>query len=270
MAVLALVEAGEPLAQCGEPYVECTGAVTYIGTAATAGAPDTVEGSGVAFREGAVAAVEQRDVTATSATVATSGLSVVAEQRDEAAAVGEGRVSGSVAAAGAPDTVRAFTRDRVPEPGNGGGSTNQQGDVLIYQGNDGGEINVDGGIVELSAGLESAAYLSLFGGNEDDDGRAGNPRQWWGNLTENEPERQYRSETQYLLGSLPPIPANLRRIEDAARRDLAWFVSAGAASAVSVSASMPSLNTVRLVVQFTADDTPPALEFIENWKEDAA
>lgn len=144
----------------------------------------------------------------------------------------------------------------------------QQGDVLLYQTNDGGDINVDGGIVVMSGGLETAAYLSLFGGNEQDDGRKDNPLQWWGNLGE-EPERQYRSETQYLLRSVPSIPANLRRIEEAAVRDLGWFVSSRAATSVSAAASMPGLNKVRLVVTIEANGQPAVIEFIENWKADA-
>lgn len=144
----------------------------------------------------------------------------------------------------------------------------QQGDVLLYQTNDGGDINVDSGIVVMSGGLETAAYLSLFGGNEQDDGRKDNPLQWWGNLGE-EPERQYRSETQYLLRSVPSIPANLRRIEEAAVRDLGWFVSSRAATSVSAAASMPGLNKVRLVVTIEANGQPAVIEFIENWKADA-
>ena len=144
----------------------------------------------------------------------------------------------------------------------------QQGDVLLYQTNDDGDINVDGGIVAMSGGLETAAYLSLFGGNEQDDGRKDNPLQWWGNLGE-EPERQYRSETQYLLRSVPAIPANLRRIEEAAVRDLGWFVSSGAATSVSAAANMPGLNKVRLVVTIEANGQPAVIEFIENWKADA-
>lgn len=144
----------------------------------------------------------------------------------------------------------------------------QQGDVLLYQTNDDGDINVDGGIVAMSGGLETAAYLSLFGGNEQDDGRKDNPLQWWGNLGE-DPERQYRSETQYLLRSVPAIPANLRRIEEAAVRDLGWFVSSGAATSVSAAASMPGLNKVRLAVTIEANGQPAVIEFIENWKADA-
>ena len=47
----------------------------------------------------------------------------------------------------------------------------QQGDVLLFQTVDDGEINIENGVVEMSGGLETAAYLSLYGGNEDDDGR---------------------------------------------------------------------------------------------------
>ena len=144
----------------------------------------------------------------------------------------------------------------------------QQGDVLLYQTNDDGDINVDGGIVAMSGGLETAAYLSLFGGNEQDDGRQECPLQWWGNLGE-EPSRQYRSETQHLLRSIPAIPANLRRVEEAAARDLSWFVSSGAATSVSAAAGMPGLNKVRLVVTIEANGQPAVIEFIENWKADA-
>lgn len=145
----------------------------------------------------------------------------------------------------------------------------QQGDILLYQSNDNGEINAAAGLIEMSGGLETAAYLSLFGGNEQDDGRQDNPRQWWGNLDEAQTENQYRSETQYLLRSIPSIPANLRRLEEAAKRDLAWFVSARAATSVSVSASMPGLNQVRIVVHLNIEGDPAQLEFVENWKADA-
>lgn len=138
----------------------------------------------------------------------------------------------------------------------------QQGDVLLFQGNDNGDIIVEDGLVRMSGGLETAVYLSLFGGQEQDDGRESNPLNWWGNLGE-VPERQYRSETQYLLRSLVAIPANLRRLEDAARRDLAWMLSTGAALEIVIGASMPELNRVRLTININGDIT---LEFVENWR----
>lgn len=147
----------------------------------------------------------------------------------------------------------------------------QQGDVLLYQGNDDGNITIENGLVSMSGGLETAAYLSLFGGNEQDDGRDGNPLSWWGNLIETDhPERQYRSETQYLLRSIPAVPSNLRRIEDAAARDLAWLITSKVANAFEIEATMPGLNKVRISVSITADGNPSEFVYIENWRADAA
>lgn len=145
-----------------------------------------------------------------------------------------------------------------------------QGDVLLFQTNDGGDIDVDRGRVILSGGLETAAYLSLFGGNEQDSGQPDDPLTWWGNIDEGQPERRYRSETQYLLRAIPAIPANLRRLEQAAERDLAWMVQVGAATSVRAAASMPGYNRVRIVVMIEADGIPSAIEYFENWKADAA
>jgi phage gp46-like protein len=117
-------------------------------------------------------------------------------------------------------------------------------DVLLRQTNDGGEITVEAGLFLLSEGLETAAYLSLFGGNEQDPGDQDSREQWWGNIGELVPARTYRSETQYLLRSLPAVPSNLRRIEQAAARDLQWMLDVGVAKSVSVAARIPALNRV--------------------------
>lgn len=143
---------------------------------------------------------------------------------------------------------------------------NQQGDVTLFQTDDGGDITVRDGVVEMVGGLETAAYLSLFGGNEDDDGLADNPKTWWGNLDEIDPAKQYRSETQNLLRGIPATSGNLRRVEDAAARDLAWFVSSVAASSVTVSASIPGVNRIKLTVNIEAYGDESRFEFVENWK----
>ena len=135
-------------------------------------------------------------------------------------------------------------------------------DVRLHNTEDGGEITVENGRFEMSDGLEASAFLSLFGGNEDDSGLdADAERQWWGNLSESDPTREYRSETQYLLRSLPLIPANLRRFEDAAKRDLGWMVPS-VASAVAASATIPALNTVRLEIAINEDFVQPTIDAI--------
>lgn len=121
-------------------------------------------------------------------------------------------------------------------------------DVLLRNTDDGGDITIQGGLLLLSEGLETAAYLSLFGGNEDDPGEADLTHQWWGNLLDVEPERSYRSETQALLRGLPAIPANLLRVEQAAARDLKWMTDTGNAQSVAVVASIPSINRIQIDV----------------------
>lgn len=145
----------------------------------------------------------------------------------------------------------------------------QQGDVRLFQTVDDGEISVSGGLVAMDGGLETAAYLSLFGGNENDDGGSESVVTWWGNLSETEAVRQYRSETQNLLRALPATSGNLRRIEEAAGRDLAWFLSEGVASSVDVAASIPALNRVRLDVTIRAEGEESTFEFSANWKAQA-
>ena len=142
----------------------------------------------------------------------------------------------------------------------------QQGDVLLFQTTDGGGITVENGVVEMSGGLGVAAYLALFGGNEDDDGRADNPANWWGNLDEIDPARQYRSETQHLLQAIPATSGNLRRIEDAAGRDLAFFTENSIASSVTVAASIPGVNRIMLDISIEAQGLESSFAFVENWK----
>lgn len=120
-------------------------------------------------------------------------------------------------------------------------------DVRFFHGEDGGDIELVGGLVTMSDGLEAAVYLSLWGGNEDDSGSpADRLKQWWGNFGETDPARMYRSETQWCVANLPPTSSNLRRLEEAAKNDLAWLVTAGVARAVSADATMPARNHVKL------------------------
>jgi len=139
-------------------------------------------------------------------------------------------------------------------------------DIFLFQTIDDGEINVEDGIIEMSGGLDTAAYLSLFGGNEDCSGRATCPFSWWGNFAEIDKANQYVSETQYLLKSLPVTTGNLSRIKDAATRDLQWFLDKKIASSVTVTVSIPALNTVKINVNIIAQGLESSFEFVENWK----
>src|SRR5690348_13884751 len=121
-------------------------------------------------------------------------------------------------------------------------------DVRLFQTDDGGEISCVAGQLELDEGLATAVYLSCFGGNDDDSGLDGDKlRQWWGNFDETDPALQYRSQLQFLLNTLPLIPINMRRFESAAVADLIWMTDSKLASFVGATATMPALNTIKIV-----------------------
>lgn len=141
----------------------------------------------------------------------------------------------------------------------------QDGDVLLGQTLDDGDVLLTDGLLEFTPGLETAAYLSLFGGNEDDDSGPDGRRQWWGNLGETVAARTYRCETQRVLATAAPIPANLPRVVAAVRHDLAWMVSEGVASEVAVAASMPDLNRIRVDVAVNAAQQSIKLQYVETW-----
>lgn len=143
----------------------------------------------------------------------------------------------------------------------------QQGDVLLFQTLDDGEINVENGLFQMTGGFETMIYLCLFGGNIDDDGSdAANAQQYWGNLIEPDSDNHCRSETQSLLESTVPSISNLLSIEDAAERDLAIFKSAGIADTVQAVASLPAINTLQLSVVISANGQQQQFNFTENWK----
>lgn len=138
-------------------------------------------------------------------------------------------------------------------------------DVHLFHTDDGGEMRFINGRVELDHGAATAAYISLFGGNEDDAGTAATERQqWWGNLLDTDRARHVRSETQHLLRSLPAISANLPRIEDAVRRDLAWMEEAIGAD-VDASASIPALNRIQMDTTIEIDGAKTELQIVEPW-----
>ena len=138
-------------------------------------------------------------------------------------------------------------------------------DVLLRQFENGGNIEYRNGRAVLSDGLETDVFNAMFGGNERDSGlEADDALQWWGNLIERNEDRKLRSRTQNLLRSLPLIPANLLRIEEAAASDVAYLFDNGTASFIRVTASIPALNRVRIVVEIVINDEDFKFVFTEQ------
>lgn len=139
-------------------------------------------------------------------------------------------------------------------------------DVMLFQGPDGGDVEVTNGVLTLDETPFTAVYLSLFGGNVEDDGTTGKtPKQWWANVAETVPERRYRGQTQALLIGLPAITANAKRIEEAISADLAWMVG-GLAKSVASTVTIPARNTARMVITVIGQDgVKQVYDFTKPW-----
>ncbi len=140
-------------------------------------------------------------------------------------------------------------------------------DVYLFQTPEDGEIEMADGDLVLTEGLETASYLSLFGGNDEDNGSNLTERkQFWGNMVESDPIRRERSETSTLLDTLPPKASNLNLIARAAERDLAWLESTGRVTELAAACSIPALNLIRLRVSGVVNGIPKTiLETTEPW-----
>jgi len=131
-------------------------------------------------------------------------------------------------------------------------------DPLLLSTADGFEIEHENGVMTMTDGIESAIRLSLEGGNLDDPGQSNTAKQFWGNLTEEHPHGHLRSEFQFLADGLPLSSGNLRRLEEAAKRDLAWFLEPGPtgvqlATALELEVRSPERGVVDVSGHLTID-----------------
>ncbi len=132
---------------------------------------------------------------------------------------------------------------------------------------DGGEIEIINGQLVLSDGIDESVYLSLFGGAEEDSGLQNTESlQWWGNLLDEDPARKYRSETQFLLRSLPATTGNLQLVDDAIGRDLAWMIDSGVAQQITKTLRMTSPKRIEITISLTIDGRQlPRMTFSREW-----
>ena len=119
-------------------------------------------------------------------------------------------------------------------------------DIKLFQTNDDGEVTFQNGDLIQSTGIETAVYLSLFGGNIDDGGHDYITKEYWADLTENDSAYKYRSETQHILANNVLTTAELRRIEQAVKRDLQWLIDTNTAKSILAEASSPVIDKLKL------------------------
>lgn len=144
-----------------------------------------------------------------------------------------------------------------------------EGDVLLKSTVDGGDLEIENYFIKLTGGFGTASYLSLFGGNKEDNGTESTKnKSWWGNqLDENEPDKKLISRTQNFMLSNPATPGNLNKIIENAKQDLSWFKDQGICDTIEISGSIPEPDRLELAIRMLKDSELLAdFKFIENWK----
>lgn len=128
-------------------------------------------------------------------------------------------------------------------------------DVLFCNTLDGGDIFLtsDSGDLELDSNIKTATYIALVGGNSDDPGGDDTSKSWWGNWYESNPDRQYRSRTQYLLRSLPTNTANLKIIQQGVLDDLQFLINDGILEVEQIGVSLRRPGYVAITVYDVLD-----------------
>lgn len=128
--------------------------------------------------------------------------------------------------------------------------SNFEGDVLLIETPDGGDVVIEEGLIKPCKDFSSAVYLSLFGGNKDDAGTVKNRHTWWANtLKETQESEKMISRFQAVITGLPLSIKNIRKAETAAALDLEWLKSEGAADEIIAAGKTKGRNSFVLRIE---------------------
>jgi phage gp46-like protein len=130
---------------------------------------------------------------------------------------------------------------------------NFEGDLLLEDTQDGGDISIENDLFVNDRTFKTAVYLSIFGGNKEDNGKVKNNKTWWGNTLSGTPENEKLiSRFQAVIFGLPMTTKNIESAENAASLDLKWVIDEGVADKVEVSGNAVSRNKFILSVEIKA------------------
>jgi phage gp46-like protein len=130
----------------------------------------------------------------------------------------------------------------------------RQGDILIYNTLDGGEISVKNGEPVMDGGMESAVYLSLF----EHDGTS----HWMNEYNDLPLGGKF---IKFIQGK-PKNVSNILKAEDLAKQDLQWMLNDGIAQKINTSIVSTTRNGILLTVEILANHDIISLnEYEINW-----
>lgn len=141
----------------------------------------------------------------------------------------------------------------------------QNGDVKLIITKEGFDIDLKNNFIEMTSGFESAIFLSIFGGNEEDDySEATKEKQFWGNRLN---DNQYRSRTLKFINGSYANAQNLQLLEQNILLDLNWFIEENIADTLEVDCSIPNFNELKIDIRLLRDSKLLAnSNYKLNWK----
>lgn len=135
------------------------------------------------------------------------------------------------------------------------------------------DLNLDGGAVELTGGLETAVIISLFTDRRaraDDvlpEGDNGDRRGWWADAFGDRPI----GSRLWLLGREKQLPVVVARAKEYAEEALAWLVEDKVASRIVVTAEIVRQGMLGLAIEISRTSAAPvSFRFTYVWSNHAA
>jgi phage gp46-like protein len=131
---------------------------------------------------------------------------------------------------------------------------NFEGDLLLVETLDGGDVQIENGLFVSDKQFSTDVYLSLLGGNTNDNGKGNNNNQFWGNLLRDTKESEkLRSRFQYVTTGLPMSVKNINEAEKAAAMDLQWLIDEEIADVINIYGYSTGKNMFNLKVKILKD-----------------
>ena len=130
-----------------------------------------------------------------------------------------------------------------------------EGDLLLEDSPDFGEIKIENGLFICDRSFDTSVYISLFGGNKDDNGKVENKKTWWGNTITGTPENEKMvSRFQNIIFSLPMTSKNILAARNAAFLDLKWIIDEKIANKIDVSGRASGNKLFKLGILIISED----------------
>jgi phage gp46-like protein len=128
-----------------------------------------------------------------------------------------------------------------------------EGDVKLFNTESGGDIKYVNGQPVMDAGLETAAYISLF----TLDG-------WWGNEFITSENGKLGSEFQTLTNQ-PLATSTIRDAEELAKDALEWMLNSGLADSIEAESEIPNPSRLDTEITIFRPSLEETFKFAFNW-----